>query len=153
MRVISRIVLGATDKAGLTGRTLTDSDKDIDPLELLARFAGYKASPFISIPRELYRGKTAVGEERTPTQTAVRAMLPLVFEDILEASRAAGPGTAALTGALAGVGVGVSTFADSEGRVRRQIRQLREDGKSGEARELRLEFNRKNPDNPIRSVR
>ena len=155
-RLIARIILGGTDKAGLTGRTLTDSEKDVDPLELLGRFAAFKIAPSLSIPLELYRGQTAVGEERTPSQTAVRAMIPLVLEDVLEAATRSGLVAAAVTAPLVTLGVGVSTFPDSEGRVRRDVRALLEEGTdeaNEKARQKVLEFNEQNPDNPIRSIR
>ena len=153
MRLISRIILGATDKAGITGNTLTDSEKRVDPMELLGRFAAFKIAPSLSIPLELYRGKTAVGEERTPSQTAVRAVIPLVLEDVLEAARKSGFTAAAVTAPLVVLGVGVSTFSDSATRVRRDIRKLLEEGKIEEATQRRRRWNEANPNNPILTVR
>ena len=80
-------------------------------------------------------------------------MLPLVLEDVLEAHIAAGPGTAAITGGLVVVGVGVSTFQDSEGRVRRDVRKLLAEGLGEEATRRVIRWNELNPDNRILSVR
>src|SRR3990167_1517841 len=66
-RLATRLVLGATDRAGITGAGLPESEKALDPLEVLGQFAAFKLSPFVTVPVELYRGKTAVGEPRTPT--------------------------------------------------------------------------------------
>jgi uncharacterized small protein (DUF1192 family) len=152
MRLLARIVIGATDRVGLTGEHLTDAERDTDPLELLGRFAAFKASPLVTLPLELYRGRTAVGEEVTPTQTAVRATLPLVVEDIYEAYRLSGPTAAGVTGTLQFVGVGASTYADSQSRVRRDIRKLILAGEEERAMERMREWNALNPDNRMRSV-
>jgi hypothetical protein len=112
VRVLVRIFLGLTDRFGLTGKELTESEKEVNPLELLGRFTAFKIAPSVSIPLELYRGKTAVGEETTPSETAVRAMLPIIFEDVHEAFRDAGLSRAALAGGSAFLGIGVSTFGD-----------------------------------------
>ena len=156
-RLICRVMLGGSDAVGLTGRALTDSEKDVDPLELFTQFAQYKVSPLISVPRELYTRKTAVGEPVTPTETAVRAVLPLFLEDIVEAAMQSGDiaaVAAAVTTPLTILGVRVSTFPDSEGTVRRKIRALREEGTPEafeEIRQMKLRHNEINPDNPIRN--
>jgi len=110
MRVIARIVGGITDKAGLTGKDLTEAQKDVDPLDILTQFTEFKLAPAVTLPEEFYTGKTAVGEERTPTETAVRALMPIVFEDIADAYQESGTLSAALVGAAAVHGVGVSTY-------------------------------------------
>ncbi|KKN37996.1 hypothetical protein LCGC14_0757610, partial [marine sediment metagenome] len=112
-RVIARIILGLTDRTGLTGRHLTKSEKEINPLEILGRFTAFKIAPTISIPLELYRGRTAVGEEVTPSETAVRAILPMVFEDIYEGFRESLP-KAALAAGSAFLGLGVATYGDRQ---------------------------------------
>ncbi len=112
-RVIARIMLGLTDRTGLTGRHLTKSEKEINPLEILGRFAAFKIAPLVSIPLELIRGRTAVGEEVTPSETAVRSILPMVFEDIYEASQEGWP-RAVLAGTGAFLGLGASTYGDRE---------------------------------------
>lgn len=151
MRVLARIALGATDQVGLTGAHLTDTQKEIDPLELLARFVGYKFSPAVTVPRELYRGKTAVGEDVTPSETAVKAVLPLLFEDIYESYKQSGPGMAALTGGLQFFGVGAQTYGDNASKVRRDVMKLLYEGKDNEAQARIREWN-EDAEQPIRSV-
>ncbi|KKM21755.1 hypothetical protein LCGC14_1632250, partial [marine sediment metagenome] len=113
VRVMVRIWLGLTDRFGLTGKDLTESQKEVNPLELLGRFTAFKIAPSVSIPLELYRSKTAVGEEVTPGETAIRSILPMLFEDVHDAYRD-GLSRAALAGGSAFLGLGVSTFGDDK---------------------------------------
>jgi hypothetical protein len=152
VRLLARLVMGATDKVGLTGRDLTEAQKDVDPLELVGRFAAFKASPLVTVPAEFYRGKTAVGEDVTPTETAVRTLIPLVWEDVFEAWRQGGASTAGATAGLAFFGAGVQTYGDPQRLVRAQIRDAVMAGNRMEARRLADEWNAANPDNRIRAV-
>lgn len=152
-RLLARIMLGLTDRTGLTGKHLTKAEKDVDPLELLGRFTAFKVSPAITIPRELYRGKTAVGEETTPGETAVRSVLPMVFEDVYEAHQSAGIPRAVLVGGSVFLGVGAQTYKDSENAVRRDLGRMIQEGKRSEAAARARKWNAANPENPIRSVR
>ncbi|KKL63240.1 hypothetical protein LCGC14_2177080 [marine sediment metagenome] len=115
VRLLTRIMLGLTDRTGLTGKHLTKSEKEINPLELLGRFTAFKIAPSVSIPLELYRSKTAVGEETTPSETAIRSILPMVFEDVYEAYQE-GLSRAVLAGGSAFLGLGVATFGDDPQR-------------------------------------
>jgi hypothetical protein len=110
MRVIARIGMGVTDKAGWTGKELWESQKNIDPIDIIYRFSSYKLAPSITIPKELYTGKTMVGEKVTPSQTAVRTILPMFIEDVRDAYREVGTGQAISVGALTFMGVGASTY-------------------------------------------
>lgn len=108
-RVVTRIgmrIAGIEDRA--------------DPIDLITRFAIFKIAPAIAIPKELITGRTVVGEPRTPTETAAEALLPIVFQDVLEAWRLDGAEAAALAGGLGFFGVGTSTFK-SKGRKHRPV--------------------------------
>jgi hypothetical protein len=136
MRVVARTGLGITDKWGWTGEGLTDWQKDVDPMELAARFSQYKFSPLATIPLELYKGKTIVGEDVEPSETAIKAMIPMVYEDMRDAWRLEGAGQAAWVGALAFFGVGASTYSRKEGREN-TIRKLLKDAEQAESTEIR----------------
>ena len=133
MRVVARIGLGVTDKWGWTGKELTGWQKDVDPTELAARFSQYKFSPLATIPLELYKGKTIVGEDVTPSETAVKAMIPMVYEDMRDAWRLEGLGHAAWVGGLAFFGVGASTYSRKES-TENSIRKLLEDARKATSR-------------------
>lgn len=153
MRLLARTVLIATDRAGLTGRHLSGAQKDVDPLELLGRFAAFKAGPAITLPREILLGKSAVGEPRTLTQTAARSVTPIILEGVYDAYQQEGAGSAALVGAGEFLGLGVQTYGDSEGRVRRDAQKLLTKGDREGASALVREWNKDNPERRIVSVR
>jgi len=153
MRVVTRIGLRLTDRTGLTGKHLSDYEKKIDPLELLGRFAAYKLGPGITLPLELYKGKTIVGEPVTPLETAGSAIVPMVIEDIWEAYQLEGLPAAALSGGLNFMGVTTNTYRDRERRVRRDMKRLMAEGDYEGARNKRSEWNIRNPGNKIRRVR
>lgn len=114
-RVVTRIgmrVSGLEDRA--------------DPLDLITRFMIFKIAPAIAIPKELITGRTVVGEPRRVEETAAEALLPIVFQDVLEAWRLDGAEAAALSGGLGFFGVGTSTFRDK----RRKHRPVPPSGKA-----------------------
>ncbi len=170
MRLLTRVGLAVTDKAEITGKELSEREKNVDPLELLGRFAAYKLAPSVTLPMELLKGKTAVGEETTPSKTAAKAMLPLWLEDVADAYRDAGAARAAGVGVLTFLGVGASTYKRSRASMVRRIRKmkievesLKEQGRLEEAEALnerrkaeQVAWNR-DPDNKdrqkIRTVR
>lgn len=153
MRVTTRIGLGLTDRIGITGAHLTEKEKEIDPLELVGQFSAYKASPLITVPLEFYKGKTIVGEPVTPTETAIKSVVPMVYEDIYEAYNDAGIPRALLAGGAAFFGVGASTYEDSRTRTRRQIRKFEGEDNYDAANQLRLEWNIKHPESKILGVK
>jgi hypothetical protein len=110
MRVLIRLGMYANDQTIGKATGVRLADRDINPLELIGRFSSYKLAPSATIPLELLRGKTMVGEEVTPAQTAVRAMLPLVYEDVYDAYREGGVSRATLATGLSILGVGVNTY-------------------------------------------
>ncbi len=152
VRVVARVGLAVTDKIGITGKELTKRERDVDPLNLLGRFAAYKLAPSVTIPLEMIKGKTIVGEPVTPTQTAVRAVLPLWMDDVADAYRKEGVGRATLVGGLTFLGIGATTYEDSETQTRRRIRKMRFEFNYSGADQLKWEWNMKNPGNPIRKV-
>jgi len=153
MRVVTRIGVGVTDKAGITGKELTAQQKEVDPLELVMRFSSYKAAPSITVPLEVYKGKTIVGEKVTPTDVAIRSITPMVYEDIADAYKQEGITMAAVTGGLAFLGVGVNTYEDSETVTRNKIRKFLNEGNKEAAFQLKLEWNIKHPDKEIVNVK
>lgn len=109
-RLVARLGVWATDKSGLTGKDLTEREKSFDPVEMFGRFAAFKLSPLVTIPRELITGKTAVGETVTLPETAARSIMPMVYEDIYEAYKQKGWSRAVLVGGLNFIGVGTNTY-------------------------------------------
>lgn len=152
VRLVARIGLAGLDRVGVTGKDMADSEKQLDPVELVGRFAAFKLAPWITIGRELLTEKSAVGEPRTPSETGIRSVVPLVYEDILDAYRLEGKERAAVVGGLVTLGVGVSTYEDSKAAVRRQISKLLREKKHSDAIRKALEWNREHPDQPIRTV-
>ena len=153
MRLLARIFIGATDKAGWTGKHLTETQKDISPIDLVTRFAAFKLSPAITLPHEFYTGKDMVGQPVTPSESAVNAVTPMVYDDIVEAYKDGGLGRTAWTSPAAFLGTAVNTYPDSEAKTRRDIQKLIHDGKKAEAKAMAKEWNDKNPDDKIYSVR
>lgn len=130
-RLLSRIMIGATDKSGITGRGLPEDKKDVDPLELIGRFAAFKLSPWITAAQTLYTGRTPVGEEVTPTEAMAKTFTALTIQDVFETFKDAGPKRASMAAAAAWLGIGVNTYKSSSGfgkptsreRIRRKNRR------------------------------
>ncbi len=141
IRLIARVGLAVTDRAGITGKELAEAYKDVDPLELAWQFSRYKASPPVTIYHELQTGKTMVGEPVTLTQTALRTITPMWFEDVADAWRLENPGKATFVGGLTVLGVGATTYEDSETQTRRRIRKMLKENNSIGADALKLQWN------------
>lgn len=153
IRLIARAGLAVTDRVGITGDELAKAYRaDVDPLELVWQFSRYKASPAVTITRELITKKTMVGEPVTPTLTAIRTVTPMWWEDVLDAWRLENPGMATFVGGLTFIGVGATTYEDSETQTRRRIRQMLKENNSIGADALKFKWNMKNSNNPIRNV-
>jgi hypothetical protein len=127
--------------------------EDFDPVEIIGRFAAFKFSPAATVPVEAVTGKTAVGEETTIPETLARSAMPLVVRDIKEAWDEHGVKGAAAAGVLGAVGVGVSTYKDSETATRREIKKLQDQGDYSKAARIKAEWNRENPKNRIVTVK
>ncbi len=153
IRLIARAGLAVTDRVGITGDELAKAYRaDVDPLELAWQFSRYKASPAVTITRELITRKTMVGEPVTPTLTALRTITPMWWEDVLDAWRLENPGMAIFVGGLTVIGVGATTYEDSETQTRRRIRQMLKENNYIGADQLKIEWNMENPDNQIVKV-
>lgn len=152
VRLVTRIGAAVFDRVGVTGKDMADSEKQLDPVELASRFAAFKLAPWITIGRELLTEKSAVGEPRTPTETAIRSVVPLVYEDILDAYKLEGKERAAVVGGLVTLGVGVSTYEDTKTAVRRDIAALLKEGNYSDAWMKAREWNLKHKDQAIREV-
>lgn len=109
-RLIARIGASVTDRTRLTGKGLTKAQRETDPLEMIYRFAAFKLAPSVAVPLEFLKGKSIVGEKRTPLRTAASAVMPLVYEDMFDAFKEAGFGRAALSTGLGFFGVAVNTY-------------------------------------------
>jgi hypothetical protein len=152
-RFFTRVILGASDKAGLTGQELTDAQKAVDPLELFWQLISYKISPFIGLGRGIYTGKTAVNEPVSVTEAMARSVTPLIIQDIEDAYKYGSPQQAVVTGALAFGGVGVNVYEDSRTTVMHKIRKLEAKKDYDAADKLRTEWNEVNPNKPIKGVK
>ncbi len=153
VRLLTRAMLRGTDEYGLTGEGLPASEKEAFGLrDLVGQFAAFKLAPAVTLPMELVERKTAVGEDTEPSETLMRSVMPLVWEDVYETYRLAGPEAAAVSGMLNFLGASTQTFGDSEAATRRKIRSALDAGDTPEARQMLQDWNRANPDNPIRRV-
>lgn len=110
MRVLASIGLAAAERAG----SPKTQGKDVDPLQTFFRFAQYKLAPSVTIPQSLITGKTLVGEKVTPSDVAIRSIIPLVYEDIYDAYKSGGISKATVSTALGLVGVGVNTYKQKD---------------------------------------
>lgn len=146
-RLVLRLGLGVTDRAGITGKDVSDAEKNsFDALSALGRFMSYKLAPHWTLGAELVTGKTIVGQKATPIQTLEHAVFPLVVDDIIGTWEIEGPGRAAVTSPLTLLGVGVSTYEDSETVTRANVHKLMREGKQDEATRIVNEWNEKHPD-------
>ena len=108
-RLLSRIAIGVYDR-------VSGKEKVENPLELITQFATYKMGPGTSLPLELYRGKTIMGEPVTLTETAAAAVTPMVLADFYDAWKDQEAASAIVSGAMSATGIGVSTYTDKKNR-------------------------------------
>lgn len=104
-RLILSVPAGALRRSELAD---FDFEKEIDPLEAALRFMSYKVSPAISVPRAIYTGENAIGQDQEMDETLIRAITPLMLQeafDVWEATEEAGPTAGALAAGFFGVGV------------------------------------------------
>lgn len=85
-RLIARTMFCVTDRAGLSGAWSPKKDNN-DPVDLMERFAEFKLSPLVTLPRELLRGRTATNRKTTPLSTLASAAMPMVVESIYNAAK------------------------------------------------------------------
>lgn len=149
VRVMIRGILAATDRAGVTGKDLLESDKAVDPVDLIATFAGYKLGPGVTIPREIITAKTAVGQPTTIPETLGKAATILWIDDVLDAVKSDNALPWQIVGGLTFFGVGANTFEDSKSKTVKKIRRMRQEFNNTGAALLKNEWNLKHPDDPI----
>jgi hypothetical protein len=105
-RLLLRIGKTGTNRLGWTEA----SKREENPLEMIYRFGSYKLAPSVTVPVELMRGKSIIGEEREPTETLVNAVIPMVYEDIGDAYKDGGISKAAWSGSLNFFGMSTNTY-------------------------------------------
>lgn len=149
IRLSARIILGITDRAGLTGKYLTKSQKMFDPLEAIMRYSMYKFSPSITIPAELYRRKTMVGEKTTALKTIANVFVPFAYQDLRDAYREGGLKLTSLVTGISVPGTNIAIYEDSETTTRIKIRKAMYRGDIDTAKRIRWEWNIKHPDQII----
>lgn len=126
MRLAFRLGSGmVTDKIGLTGKHLTEKQQEINPFDLISTFSMYKFSPAFTLPVELSRGKTIVGEPVEPSETAIRSLIPIVAEDFQDAYKDAGLSRSLWAGGLSFMGVSTSTYDKDKKNNRRKAPKLK----------------------------
>ncbi len=151
-RMMARLLIYGTDRAGLTGQMKTDQEKyGIEPLDIIENFAEYKAGPAVNIPNQLLTGKSMVGEKlETPQDWALQNLTAFWLRDAYDAYQDAGFGKAAGVSLATIVGMGANTYELSEMKTRREIKRLYyREGKKEEAETMRREWNDKHPDQQI----
>jgi hypothetical protein len=110
MRFVTRILTGITDRSGLTGKGLSERQKEIDVRELISNFAFYKMSPAVNIPIDLIQGENVVGEEVTPEKMVLGNTIPLFAQEIWKAGQQEGIVGGALVAAPVFFGMGISSY-------------------------------------------
>ena len=159
-RLLLAGILTGTDATGLTGKHLLKSELG-DPLEYIQRFAAFKGAPAPLLVHSLIRGKNIIGQERSVPETLARSFFPIIVESVWDAfwegknrdGTAQGIMDGIIIGSAEFVGIGSSTFEISERVTRKRIRKLWLGGKKKLARELKAEWNKRNPKNQIRTVK
>lgn len=160
MRLLLRPIVGVTDMAGISGKELVDSEKEIDPYELLERFVAGKTSPLVSLSRELYTGKDFIG--RTPEldipflpkiegryATIAKSLLPIVMEDVLDGYHSDGLLGAGVSSAFNTFGINAQTYTDGYAATRKKIRELQKDPKNDdEVAQIKEQWNIEHPQGP-----
>ena len=152
-RLVAKLGIAVGDRTGISGKKLAESEKDFNPIDAVGRFAAYKLAPSITVPTELMTGESMVGEPRTVPKTAAHAVMPMVYEDIMDAYREGGYPRAGLSAGLSFFGVSVNTYGDSKSRVRRDIKNDMRKGDFTNARTKAYQWNMEHPDRRIVSVR
>jgi hypothetical protein len=152
-RVIARTGSAVAKRVGWKDM---DRGEQIEPwTDMFWRMISYKFAPNLTISNELLTGKTPVGEKVGPTEVAIRSVAPLFAQDVYDAWKEEGIGSAAATGVLSYVGIGTQTYPDSEKKVRAEMRELYDKATpadSSAAKALKADFNRENPTDSISSV-
>jgi len=123
MRLLVRLANFPAARAGLT-----EAEK-ADPLEIVFRFAAFKMSPAITIPRELMTGEDIVGQPTSVLKTMANTVTPLVLDDIRDAYKLEGGKRAFAVGLATEFGIGATTYVQSR---RTTLQKTRERFRSGD---------------------
>lgn len=146
-RILARLLKGASARVGLA-----EEGEGVDFVDLLSRFAAFKVSPTITIPREILSGKTAVGEKATIPGTVARHTTMLFLQDAYDAAQEEGPLMGGAVLAATGLGAGAATYRDSDTAARRKVKNWRERGHYTLAAEYLAERERTRPEGERRIV-
>jgi hypothetical protein len=85
------------------------ADKEINPLDAGLRFLAYKSSPGVTVPYSLLFGKNIVGQKQDLDEAAIKAIMPMTIEAMVETFQNTGdPFATMAVGGLSFVGVGTS---------------------------------------------
>ena len=106
MRLVVAAGTGMSEHFGWLPKGKTE----INPLELLGRFSIYKSAPVVGLGLELGFGRNVMWQKVPLKQIPAEALMPLVFQDIVDAYNDAGLGRAAVVGGLTFFGVGANTY-------------------------------------------
>ena len=111
--LLSRLTLGETKT--LKGKITPIRGKDVpygqgNSFDVIARFIRSKLSPTLGVSLDLMAGENMVGEEATPASAARNAIVPLAFQDILEAMEDQGVPRGAALSVLGILGMGLSVY-------------------------------------------
>ena len=115
-RIAARLILGASDTAGLTERP--KGLGEIDPAEELGRYANSKKAPWIGLLFTAMTGKNFRGETTTLARTAREATLPITVNETADALAEGGDtdgqrqGAAAFVALLNTLGLNTASYDD-----------------------------------------
>jgi hypothetical protein len=147
VRLIAQVYSG--EKVNLKGqvKTLGEGYKEDDRLDIIGRFARAKASPAAGFTMDALAGKDIVGNPVTYKFNDLASFLntqegkliaPLWIQDVSEAARDNGAGTAAIGAAAAFFGVGVQNY-NNEIKNKEQLKEIFENRKKKTVKETPAE--------------
>lgn len=92
----------------------------------IGRFGETKLSPALSFTVDMLRGRTMIGEKVESAKAFGKLFVPLMVQDVYEASRQYGPALGPAVAAPAALGVGVQTYEPRSPKPRRPRRRTLE---------------------------
>jgi hypothetical protein len=128
-RLLTGIGTGVLDRTGLTGKHLPENMKAFTGIssiwDMAANFTFYKLAPAVNVPFTLLSGENVVGEKQGFTETGLRTVTPLFLQEVFDAYQTDGIRGGTLSGPMAFVGVGVSSYGDAlkRGDVKQSLRR------------------------------
>jgi len=101
----------------------------------------------------VFTGKDLIHQQRTPTDMFLNSVVPMAYQEMVEAARKDLDMGPAIGAALADVvGVGAQVYEDSKTRVRLGIRRAQEKGDIEEAEEKTKRWDLKHPEDKMGEV-